>query len=483
MKNDKAARDQTGVGELRSSIDLWDTITQEERRELACFESEKSGEGQGDGSRELPTPDKVRKLQITLYRKAQSDKQYRFWSLYGEVQRVDALEAAWKRVAAKGGAPGVDEQTIEEISQSPEHTAEWLRALRKELQDKSYRPQAVRRVMIPKASGGQRPLGIPTVRDRVVQMAVYLVLMPIFEADFHPLSYGFRPKRNAHQAVEAIREALRIGKTEVVDVDLAKYFDTIPHRQLLQQVARRVSDGMILKLIKQWLRAPIVEEDGQGGKRMKENKVGTPQGGVISPLLANIYLNPLDHAVNEGCREKPRLIRYADDLVIICRKGEGADFQRRLAYWLKAKGLQLNEKKTRLVDSRKESFDFLGFNFRWQRSRKGTPYVHTEVNSRSRELFRERMRVLLNRTTTWRSSHEMIMEVNRSAQGWGNYFAYGNSGDMMNKLNYFVAHRLRQWLWRKHGNPSGRYKRWSDEALHTQYRLYKFPTYYARGSG
>ena len=186
-------------------------------------------------------------------------------------------------------------------------------------------------------------MGIPTVRDRVVQMAVYLVLMPIFEADFHPRSYGFRPGRSAHEAVEAIREALRIGKTEVVDADLAQYFDTIPHSKLMRQVARRVSDGMILKLIKAWLRAPIMEEKEGGAQRMKTNRCGTPQGGVISPLLANIYLHPLDKGVNDDCRAKPRMIRYADDLVILCRPGEGREMKGRLSRWLQGRGLALNE--------------------------------------------------------------------------------------------------------------------------------------------
>jgi group II intron reverse transcriptase/maturase len=215
-------------------------------------------------------------------------------------------KAAW----AKGGVGDLG------IGKLAGGERQWLEEIRGELQSKRYRPEPVLRVMIPKAGGGQRALGIPTLKDRVVQMAVYLVLMPIFEADFHPRSYGFRPKRSAHQAVEAVREALRIGKVEVVDADLAKYFDTIPHRKLLKQVARRVSDGMILKLIKSWLRAPVLQEDEGGGRKIVSSRQGTPQGGVISPLLANIYLHPLDEAVNEGCRQKPRMIRYADELVI-----------------------------------------------------------------------------------------------------------------------------------------------------------------------
>ena len=212
-------------------------------------------------------------------------------------------QTAWRRVKANAGAAGVDGVTIEEIAADAQMEAAWLSALREELHRKTYRPAPVRRVKIPKASGGVRALGIPTVKDRVVQMAVYLVLMPIFEADFHPHSYGFRPGREAHASggSHPARHCAR-GRTEVVDADLAQYFDTIPHRELLRQVARRVSDGMILKLIKGWLRAPMLEEEEGGGRRMKANPCGTPQGGVISPLLANIYLHPLDEAVNDQCR-------------------------------------------------------------------------------------------------------------------------------------------------------------------------------------
>src|SRR5215218_7080875 len=287
----EAVRATTGVGGARSSDDpvpdLWFGEHTEERRGVTCSAGEKRREGRGDGPQGLTTPEKVRKLQITLYRKAQSKPGYRFWSLYGEVQRADVLATAWQRVKANGGAAGVDGVTIETIAADDQTQAAWLNALREELHGKTYRPMPVRRVLIPKASGGFRKLGIPTVKDRVVQMAVYLVLMPIFEADFHPYSFGFRPGRGAHQAVDLIGKGLNRGKTEVVDADLAQYFDTIPHRELMRQVARRVSDGAILKLIKAWLRAPILEETEGGRRNMKTNACGTPQGGVISPLLAN----------------------------------------------------------------------------------------------------------------------------------------------------------------------------------------------------
>jgi len=402
--------------------------------------------------------------------------------LYGEVLRADVLETAWRRVAANNGAAGIDGQRIEDISTIPAIEERWLGELRKELQSKTYKPSPLRRVMIPKDSGGERPLGIPTVKDRVVQMAVYLVLMPIFEADFDPRSFGYRPKRNAHQAIDAVREALRIGKTEVVDADLSKYFDTIPHRQLLREVAKRVSDGMILKLIKGWLRAPIMEEDSEGNKQMKANKKGTPQGGVISPLLANIYLTPLDKAVN-GCREKPRMIRFADDLVIICRAGEGHGFKERLSRWLESRGLELNQTKTRLVNSREEGFVFLGYSFRWHRSRKGTDYVHAEASAKKQQAFRNRMREILNRSTSWKSTPDVVQEVNRITKGWSNYFGHVNCSQVFGRANVFLTHRLRQWLWRKHGNCSGKYERWPSELLFKEYGLYKLPTNASGWSG
>ena len=477
---DKTARAGAEVGGLGSSEDAvpdlwWSGQNTEERSETTCFAVGKSGKGRGDGLKGLPTPDKVRKLQITLYRKAKAEEKYRFWSLYGEVQRSDVLKAAWQRVAANGGAAGVDGVTIDDIRMLAGGESRWLEQIQGELKTKSYRPALVLRVMIPKASGGERPLGIPTVKDRVVQMAFYLVLMPIFEADFHPRSYGFRPKRNAHQAVEAIREALRMGKVEVVDADLAKYFDTIPHRKLLRQVARRTSDGMILKLIKGWLRAPVVEQDGAGGRRLTCPKQGTPQGGVISPLLANIFLSPLDQAVNEACREKPRMIRYADDLVILCRPGEGKQFKERLARWLEARGLALSQTKTRVINSRDEGFEFLGFAFRWQRSRKGSDYVHLEPSAKSRMKLRARIRELTPRSTTWKATNEVVDEVNAVVRGWGNYFALGHYGDVFKHTRRFTSHRLRQWLWRKHGNPSGKYQRWTDERLATELGLYQLP--------
>jgi RNA-directed DNA polymerase len=286
----KAAAVGPEVGGVHSNdelrwLDLW-ALSPESRarlkevgRNAACSHARQRSEGAGDGSQEITTPQKLQKLQRALYRKAKAQPGYRFWSLYSELTRGDLLEHAFELVARNGGAPGVDGQTIDSIRATPETRNQWLTALQKELQTHSYRPSPVRRVYIPKSNGGQRPLGIPTVKDRVVQMVALLVLAPIFEADFHPHSYGFRPRRDAHQAIEAIVEALRRGKLEVVDADLSKYFDTIPHDRLVKLIARRTSDGSVLHLLQQWLDAPIVEEQKEGTQRTLPNRQGVPQGG------------------------------------------------------------------------------------------------------------------------------------------------------------------------------------------------------------
>ena len=363
----KAGRAVAGVGDLHSSDDLADIKTAGERREGTCSHASQSGKGPDDGWGDelwIKTSPKVRKLQRVLYRKAKAEPHWRFYSLYGELYRQDVLSDALDQVNENAGAPGVDGFTVETLAKDPAARAAWLHALAEELRTKTYRPNPVRRVYIWKdqAKTKRRALGIPTVKDRVVQSAAAIVLQPIWEADFHDHSYAYRPKRRTHQAMDKVKEALLSGKVEVVDADLSSYFDLIPHRLLLRQVAKRVSDGSVLRLIKEWLRAPSVEEDRDTGRRqVHPNRCGTPQGGVISPLLANLYLNDLDHAVNEQCEQKPMLVRYADDLLILCQPGQGAGLRTRLQRWLEARKLKLNEAKTRLVDTREEGIEFLGF--------------------------------------------------------------------------------------------------------------------------
>lgn len=449
-----------------------------QRRDSARSQACQRGEGQGDGSAraEIRTPDKVRKLQRALYRKAKSELKYRFWSLYGDIMRRDLLEHALQRVARNKGGPGVDGQTVESIIRNEESKRQWLDALHEELKAKKYRPSPVLRVWIPKSSGGLRPLGIPTVKDRVVQMAAMLVLMPIFEADFHPRSFGFRPKRNAHQAIEEITNALRRGRLEVVDADLSKYFDTIPQRALIRLVARRISDGSVLRLIKMWLRAPVQEEDKDGTRRIKPNTSGTPQGGVVSPLLANLYLNALDWAVNEQVEGKPVLVRYADDFVILSKPGQGGVLRERLRKWLTARGLKLNEEKTRLVDSR-EGFNFLGFAVRWQRSRQhGRWYGHVQPAAKSEQHLRDAVRQILNHWTQHRHITEVVEELNTLLRGWCGYFHFRHSTQVIWDLQGWVRARFKGWLWHKHGCKKGKWKGYPDDLLHGRYGLWRMPT-------
>jgi group II intron reverse transcriptase/maturase len=391
--------------------------------------------------------------------------------------RRDVLEHALQRVVANGGAPGVDGQTIESITSSAERQQQWLDLLQEGVKAKTYRPSPVRRVYIPKSDGGQRPLGIPTVKDRVVQMAAMLVLMPIFEADFHPHSFGFRPGRNAHQAIETIVGAIRQGRTEVLDADLSKYFDTIPHRGLLKLVARRVSDGSVLRLIKMWLRAPVQEEDKDGTKRIKPNRSGTPQGGVISPMLANLYLNALDWTVNEKVEDKPVLVRYADDFVILSMPGQGTALRQRLRQWLTARGLTLNEEKTRLVQSR-EGFNFLGFSVRWQQGRKSQRwYCHVQPSAKTEQRFRDQVRHILNHWNQHKHTTEVVHELNTFLRGWSGYFHFRHSSQVIWDLQGWVRARLKGWLWRKHGRTKGKWIGYPDALLHERYGLWLMPTH------
>ena len=472
---------RAGVGVLRSSKETPEIGV--ERRRGSCADVSQADREQGNGPQgiEIPTVPEtatgIRKLQRTLYRQAKSKPKWKAWSLYGEVCRQEVLEAALWQVIANGGAPGVDGVEVRWLKEDNGQRKQWLTRLEEELREKAYKPSPVRRVYIPKADGKQRPLGIPTVRDRVVQTAVVILLLPIFEADFHENSYAYRPKRRAQQAIDAIKTALISGRGEVVDADLSGYFDSIPHAELLRLVKGRVSDGSVLKLIKGWLRAPIVEEDPKTGiKRKVKNRCGTPQGGVVSPLLANLYLDGLDKAVNGGRHMKAVMVRFADDFVILCRKGQGAEMKRQLGSWLERRKLRLNEKKTRIVDFARESFEFLGFRLESRKARSGKSYPHCEPSAKSCNKLREAIREQTGRDTLWKSSEEVFAAVNQRLRGWIGYFHYANSTRVFDKMQWSTRERLRRWLWKKHARTKALYgPAYRDESLHDHYGLIRFP--------
>jgi group II intron reverse transcriptase/maturase len=387
----------------------------------------------------LETPTKLRELQRALYQRAKKESRFRFYALYDKVYRPDILAHAYALARANGGAPGPDGVTFEEIER--EGSAQLFEELHEALKTKRYKPGPVRRVYIPKVSGGERPLGIPNIRDRVVQTAAKLILEPIFEADFEDDSFGFRPKRDAHQALEAIETALKEGMGWVIDADITAYFDTIPHDRLMKAVAERVVDGSMLALIKMFLEAPIVKDDGQP----RRNRQGTPQGGVISPLLANIYLHLLDRNfrrnVERGTLQQGRLVRYADDFVVLAKHNPTAE-RRWIEGLLSKLGLTLSETKTRVINAREESFDFLGHTVRF---RYGRMYLDIARKSRARihEAIRQRTRQV------GLSLAALVDEMNSYIRGARHYFRRAVTRSLA-KLDRFVQERFARWSARKH---------------------------------
>jgi group II intron reverse transcriptase/maturase len=431
----------------------------------------------------LLTPEKIRTLQRKLYRKAKLEPGYRFYALYDKVYREDILSHAYGLVRSKKGAPGVDGVSFDDL-EAEEGVEALMAKLREDLRSKKYRADAVRRVWIPKPDGKKRPLGIPTVRDRIVQMAVKIVIEPIFEADFCDCSYGFRPKRSAHNAIDDVADGLHKGYGQVIDADLAKYFDMIPHAKLMRVLAERIADGRILALIKQWLKAPIVEEDETGRRGThggKGNRRGTPQGGVISPLLANLYLHLLDRVWTRNdlsSRLQTRLVRYADDVVLLCA-GSVREPMEILRNVLDRLDLSLNEEKSKVLNSWEESFGFLGFSVVLRKSkRSGKFYPHVEPSKESVQRIKERVKGLTIRQMTPVPLPELIKKLNETLRGWSGYYHYRNCTKSFNKVKWYVEERVRTHLRKRHKIKSRAmgYKRFPNKVLYNRYGLFKLPT-------
>lgn len=411
--------------------------------------------------------DKVRELQRSLWTSAKRSKTRRFHALYDRIHRSDVLWEAWRRVRRNGGTAGADETTLAEIER--QGVAEFLGEIQAALKAGAYRPAPVKRRYIPKADGKLRPLGIPTVRDRVAQMAAKLVVEPVFEADFKPCSYGFRPKKSAVQALEAVRKAGNCGYNFVLDADIRGYFDSIDRKKLMEMLEERITDRRVLKLMRKWLEAGVLE-----GGTVKETLAGTPQGGVISPLLANVYLNRLDRYWDRECGEVGVLVRYADDFVVMCKtEARVKEAHRRVAEVMARLGLTLHPEKTRLVDLRngREGFTFLGCVNRKRRSVRRNPRKHSMQRWPSPKAMAN-IRLKVHKLTSVRGNRakdvkEAVGALNPVLRGWGNYFRTGNSDREFHRLDRYVHARLTRWLWRRGGQrPQDSYRLWPPERLH-----------------
>lgn len=429
----------------------------------------------------LPTPGtSVEKLQAALQAKAKAAIGYRFYSLWDKVYRWDVLVEAYGRCRTNGGVPGVDRESFEAIES--QGVGLWLIALQEELRRKDYRPQPLLRVWIPKSNGGQRPLGIPTIRDRVVQMAVLLVTGPIFEADLCDEQYGFRSGIDAKMAIRrAYFHVSERGLMEVVDADLSDYFQTIPHGALMRCVWRRIADGSVLSVVKSWLRTPVVERQGGMESRTTvaaDTHRGVPQGSPISPLLANLYFRRFILAWKQFGHEQhlqARVVNYADDLVICCRPGSGTEAMTVFRRLITRLGLTVNEQKTRLVRLPEETFDFLGYTIGRFHGRGGRAYIGTRPSKKSVRRLKERIHEETSSQWNWQHPLARVGVLNPILRGWCGYFNQGPVLRVYRDLRHYLERRFRKWLMRREQRGGTGYKRYPDDHLYEELGLFSIP--------